>query len=154
GTLDCDVVDGRAATLMRESVVQSAALFVAATIREVAGRNGNMMLLGLATAVRREWIEEMFADQVTVPIEHLFDPVHKRLSAIQVVRFRDLLIHHEHQREIDPAASGQCLAEAAVKPHFELPLLTHELKQTMARINLVAAVMPELELQPADTAFL
>lgn len=154
GSLECDVVDGRSGTLMRESVVQTANLFVAATIREVSGRTGNMMLLGLATAVRREWIEEMFPEQVTVRIEHLFDPVHKRVSAIKIVRFHDLMIHHEHQKEIDPGASGRCLAEAAVKPYFELPLFTHELKQTIARINLAAAVMPELELPPADKPFI
>ena len=154
GTLDCDLVDGRSGALLRESVVQSAPLFVAASIREVSGRTGNMTLLGLATAVRREWIEEMFPEQVSVWIEHLFDPVHKRVSAIKLVRFHDLVIHHEHQREIDPAASGRCLAEAAVKSYFELPLFTHELKQTIARINLVAAVRPELELPPADKPFI
>jgi ATP-dependent helicase HrpB len=132
GTLDCDVVDGRSGTLMRESVVQSAPLFVAASMREVSGRTGNMTLLGLATAVRREWIEEMFAEQVTVKVEHLFDPVHKRVSAIKLVRFHDLVIYHEHQRELDPAASGRCLA----------------------RINLVAAVLPEVELPPADKPFI
>jgi ATP-dependent helicase HrpB len=153
GTLDCDLVDGRSGTLARESVVQNAPLFVAASIREVSGRSGPMTLLGLATAVRREWIEEMFAEQVTTRIEHLFDPVHKRVSAIKLVRFHDLVIHHEHQREVDPAAAGRCLAGAAVKPYFELPLFTHELKQIVARINLVAAVMPELELPPADKPF-
>jgi ATP-dependent helicase HrpB len=65
-----------------------------------------------------------------------------------------LMIHHEHQREIDPGASGRCLAEAAVKPYFELPLFTHELKQTIARINLAAAVMPEPELPPAAKPFI
>jgi ATP-dependent helicase HrpB len=154
GTLDCDLVDGRSGALMRESVVQNAPLFVAASIREVSGRTGGMTLLGLATAVRREWIEEMFPDQVTVRIEHLFDPVHKRVSGLKIVRFHDLVIHHEHQREMDSAACGRCLAEAAVKPYFELPLLTHDLKQIIARINLVAAVMPELELPPADKPFI
>jgi len=154
GTLDCDVADGREGALMRESVVQNAPLFVAASIREVSGRTGNRTLLGLATAVKREWIEEMFPEQVTEGIEHLFDPVHKRVSAIRLVRFHDLVIHHEHQREVDPSASGRCLAEAAAKPYFELPLFTHELKQTIARVNLVAAVMPELELPPADKPFI
>jgi len=154
GTLDCDLVDGRSGALVRESVVQNAPLFVVASIREVSGRTGNMTLLGLATAVRREWIEEMFPEQVTTRIEHLFDPVHKRVSAIKLVRFHDLVIHHEHQREFDPAASGCCLAEAATKPYFELPLFTHELKQTIARVNLAAIVMPELELPPADKAFI
>jgi ATP-dependent helicase HrpB len=154
GTLDCDLVDGRSGTLVRESVVQNAPLFVAASIREVSGRTGPMTLLGLATAVRREWIEEMFAEQVTTRIEHLFDPVHKRVSAIKLVRFHDLVIYHEHQREVDPVASGRCLAGAAAKPYFELPLFAHELKQTIARINLAAAVMPELELPPADKLFI
>jgi len=153
GTLECEVVGGREGTLMRESVVQNAPLFVAASIREVPGRSGNVTLLGLATAVRREWIEELFPDQVTARIEHLFDPVHKRVSAVKLVRFHDLMIHHEHQREVDAAAAGRCLAEAAGRPYFELPLFTHDLKQTIARINLVAAVMPELELPPADKPF-
>jgi ATP-dependent helicase HrpB len=152
GTLDCDVVDGRSGALMRESVVQNAPLFVAASIREVSGRTGNRTLLGLATAVRREWIEELFPEQVTTRIEHLYDPVHKRVGALKLVRFHDLVIHHEHQREMDPAASGRCLAEAALKPYFELPLFNHELKQTIARINVAAALMPELELPPADKA--
>jgi ATP-dependent helicase HrpB len=154
GTLECDIAGGRSGTLLRESVVQNAPLFVAASIRDVAGRGGNLTLLGLATAVRREWIEEMFAAQVTTQVEHLFDPVHKRVSAIKLIRFHDLVIHHEHQREIDPAASGRCLAQAAVKHAFELPLLTHELKQIIARINLAGAVLPELELPPADGPFL
>ncbi len=65
GTLDCDVAGGRSGTLARESVVQNAPLFVAASIREVAGRTGNLTLLGLATAVQREWIEEMFPELVS-----------------------------------------------------------------------------------------
>jgi ATP-dependent helicase HrpB len=54
---------------------------------------------------------------------------------------------------VDAIASGRCLAEAYGKQYFELPLLNHEIKQMLARINLVCAVMPELEIPPADTAF-
>jgi ATP-dependent helicase HrpB len=153
GTLDCDVAGGRAGTLARESVVQNSPLFVAASIREITGRTGNLTLLGLATAVKREWIQEMFPDQISVGIEHLFDRTHKRVSAVKLERFHDLLIHHEHQREVDPPSSGRCLAEAYARQYFELPLFNHELKQTIARINLVCAVMPELELPPANREF-
>src|SRR6185369_7475844 len=38
GTLECDMTEGRQGTLVRESVVQNASLFVAATIREVQSR--------------------------------------------------------------------------------------------------------------------
>jgi len=153
GTLECDLTEGRRGTLMRESVVQNAPLFVAATIREVTGRGSeNLTLLGLASAVKREWIEETFPEQVTSRVEHLYDRTHKRVAAVKLVRFRDLVIHHEHQREVDPKASGRCLAEAYRKGYFELPLFNHELKQLTARANLVVAVMPELEFPAFDEA--
>jgi len=146
------LTEGRAGTLMRESVVQNAPLFVAASIREVSGRAGNLTLLGLATAVKREWILETFGGQVTSVIEHLFDRTHRRVSAVKLVRFHDLIIDHQHQRELEPAACGRCLADAYAKGYFELPLLNHEIKQTIARVNLVSAVMPELELPRLDAA--
>lgn len=155
GTLECELTEGRRGTLMRESVVQNASLFVAATIREVTGRGSeNLTLLGLATAVKREWIEEMFPDQVVAQVEHLFDRTHKRVAAVKLVRFHDLVIHHEHQSRDggDPAASGRCLAEAYRKGWFELPLFNHELKQFIARTNLVCAASPELEFPAFDDA--
>ena len=42
GTLECDLTEGRHGTLMRESVVQNAPLFVTASIREVAGRGSEV----------------------------------------------------------------------------------------------------------------
>jgi ATP-dependent helicase HrpB len=153
GSLECDLTEGRTGTLMRESVVQNAPLFVAASIREVASRTSQKLtLLGLASAVKREWIEEMFPQHLSARIEHLFDRTHKRVAAVRLLRFRDLVIQHEHQREVEGAASGRCLAEAYSKGYFELPLLNHELKQLIARVNLVSAVLPELEFPPFDEA--
>jgi ATP-dependent helicase HrpB len=153
GTLECELTEGRRGTLMRESVVQKASLFVAATIREVAGRGSeNLTLLGLATAIHREWLQETFPEQLTYRLEHLYDRTHKRVAAVKLVRFRDLVVHHEHQRDVDPIASGQALAEAYSKGYFELPLFNHEIKQFVSRANLVVAVMPELEFPPFDQA--
>src|SRR5439155_7397367 len=153
GTLDCELSEGRCGSLMRESVVQTAPLFVAAAIREVQSRTAeNLTLLGLATAVKREWIEEMFAPQLQTAVEHLFDRTHKRVAAVRLVRFQDLVIHHEHQREVEPAVSGRRLAEAHRKGWFELPLFNHQVKQFIARVNLVCAAMPELEFPRFDDA--
>lgn len=153
GTLECELTEGRTGTLMRESVVQSAPLFVAANLREVSGRSsGPMTLLGLATAVKREWVEEMFPALISARIEHLFDRTHKRVAAVKLVRFQDLMIHHEHQREVAPEAAGRCLAEAYRKGWFELPLFNHALKQFVARVNLVCTAMPELDFPPLDAA--
>ncbi len=153
GTLECEMTEGRTGTLMRESVVQGSPLFVAASIREVSGRSAGLLtLLGLATAVKREWVEEMFPALLTSRVEHLFDRTHKRVAAVRLVRFQDLVIHHEHEREVDPEAAGQCLAGAYRKGWFELPLFNHPLKQFIARVNLVCAAMPELELPPLNEA--
>src|SRR5262249_8659217 len=153
GTLECDLTEGRHGTLMRESVVQNAPLFVAASIREVTGRGSeNLTLLGMASAVQRPWIEEMFPQHCSVTVEHLFDRTHKRVAAVRLFRFQDLVVHHEHQREVDPAASGRCLAEAFRKGWFELPLFNHEVKQFVARVQLVCAVAPDLEFPPCNDA--
>jgi ATP-dependent helicase HrpB len=87
---------------------------------------------------------------VNTQVSHLFDRTHKRVAAVKLVRFGDLVIHHEHQRDVEPTASGRCLAEAYRKGFFELPLFNHELKQFIGRVNLVCAVMPELEFPPLD----
>ncbi len=152
GTLDCDLTEGRSGALVRDSVVHEAPLFVAASVREVSGRAGPLTLLSLATAVKRQWIEETFPGQISAAIEHLYDRTHRRVSAVKLIRFQDLVLHHEHQREVDPAAAGRCLARAYSKHYFELPQFNHEIRQTIARLNLAAAVMPELELPPLDDA--
>jgi ATP-dependent helicase HrpB len=151
GTLNCDLTEGRKGTLLRESVVQQAGLLVVSMLKEVSGRGSdNLTLLGLATAVKREWIEEAFPQQVQQELEHVFDRTHKRVAAMKVVRFRDLVIHQEHQREVDPAEAGVCLAKAYRQGLFELPLFNHEVKQFVARVNVVCATAPELEFPPLD----
>jgi ATP-dependent helicase HrpB len=136
---------------MRESVVQNSTLFVAASIREVTGRGSeNLTLLGLASEVKPAWLAEMFSEHLSTTVEHLFDRTHKRVAAVKLVRFADLVIDHAHQREIDPEASARALAEAYRKGYFELPLFNHELRQFVARVNLISAARPELEFPGLD----
>ena len=149
GTLDCLLTEGRTGTLVRETVVD-APLLVTASIREVDGRGGRLTLLSLATAVKREWIAEIFPQHLTSTVEHVFDRTHKRVAAIRQVRCRGLVIGQEHQRETEAEASGQALAEAFAKGAFELPNLTHDVKQFIARVNLVCAALPELDFPAFD----
>jgi len=150
GTLECDLTEGRSGTLMRESVVQNSDLLAVASIREVEGALRPLTLLGLATAVKPEWLSEMFPDQLDVQVEHLYDRAHKRLAAIKLVRFHGLIVAHEHQREPDPELAGVCLADAFLKGWFELPNLDHQLKQFVARVNLICTAMPDLGLHRFD----
>lgn len=144
--------EGRRGTLMRESVVQKAPMFVAAALRETDGLLRPLTLLGLATAVKPEWLRELYPQHLNATLEHQFDRTHKRVSVLKLVRFRDLVIGQEHQRELDPEAAGRCLAEAAMRGWFDLPNLNHEVKQFIARVNLAAAALPDLEYKPFDDA--
>ena len=150
GTLDCLLTGGRTGTLMRESVVQKSPHLVVGTIREVSGKGGHLTLLGLATAVKLEWLRESFPRQFSELVEHNYDRTHKRVAAIRSLRFRDLVVAQEHQKEIDPQASGYALAEAHLAGLFELPQFSHDLKQFIARVNLVARAAPELEFPVFD----
>jgi ATP-dependent helicase HrpB len=155
GSLDCQLTEGRTGTLVRESVVQQSDLLVAGTIREVSGRSGGVLtLLGLATAVKLEWLRELFPQHLNSVVEHVYDRLHKRVAPVRRVRFLDLVIGTEHQREADPAEAGRCLAEAFARGGFDLPQFDHELKQFIARVNLVASALPDLEFPAFDGAAL
>ena len=155
GSLDCLLTEGRTGSLMRESVVQQAELMVVGSIREVPGRSGGVLtLLGLATAVKAEWLRELFPQHFHTSVEHVFDRLHKRVSPVRRIRFLDLVVATEHQRESDPEESGRCLAEAFARGGFDLPQLDHELKQFIARVNLMARALPQLEFPAFDGAAL
>ena len=155
GSLDCLLTEGRTGSLMRESVVQQAELMVVGSIREVSGRTGGVLtLLGLATAVKTEWLRELYPQHFSTSVEHVFDRLHKRVSPVRRIRFLDLIVATEHQRESDPEQSGRCLAEAFARGGFELPQLDHELKQFIARVNLIARALPQLEFPAFDGAAL
>jgi ATP-dependent helicase HrpB len=150
GKPECDLTGQRQGQLVRESVVTDAPYFVAANLRETPSRE---TLLSLATAVQPAWIAEMFPQHLTTVVEHLYDARNKRVAAMKLVRYRDLVIEQKaHQRDLDPAASGRCLAEAHQSGAFDLPLMDHRLKQFIARVNLVHAALPELEFAPIDEA--
>ena len=150
GKPECDLTDQRQGQLVRESVVTAAAYFVAANLRETPSRQ---TLLSLATAAQPAWIAEMFPQHLSTTIEHLFDAQNKRVAAMRLVRYRDHVIEQKaQQRDLDPVASGRCLAEAHRTGAFDLPLMDHRLKQFIARVNLVHATLPELEFAPFDEA--
>ena len=148
----CDLTEQRQGQLVRESVVQDAPFFVAANLRQAPSRGPTpLTLLSLATAVKTEWIAEMFPQHLTTTVEHLFDARNKRVSAMKLTRYRDLVIEQKaQQRDLDPLASGRCLADAQRAGAFDLPLMDHRLKQFIARVNLVHANVPELEFAPFD----
>ena len=84
-----------------EPIFPDAAYFVAANLRETPSRQ---TLLSLATAVQTAWIAEMFPQHLSTTVEHLFDAQNKRVAAMKLVRYRDLVI-----KAYPPESDGKTL---------------------------------------------
>ncbi|MBU3666853.1 MAG: ATP-dependent helicase HrpB [Chthoniobacterales bacterium] len=146
GTLRCDLVHGRRATLARDSVV-AGELLVAGEITEIGGREGDVQtLLTLASPVHEEWLQEMFGAEFTDEIVTLFDPSTRGVVARRVTKFRDLVLRSGAGGEPDSAAAARIFAEKVASGDLSLPLWNESVEQWIARLNCLAEWMPSFEL--------
>jgi ATP-dependent helicase HrpB len=150
-TLRCQLVHGRKGVLASESAVRKSPLFVAAEVREIEGRERELnVLLGLATAIKEEWLRELFPDDFSEQIEIRYDPETKRVRAARQLLFRDIVL--EIKCVDPPPADGAAarLAEEVIKGNLTLKQWDHEVEQWILRVNSLAKLCPELKL-PAIT---
>jgi ATP-dependent helicase HrpB len=150
GTLRCELVHGRRGVLARESAVQHSPFLVAAEVREVEGAEKSVnTLLSLATAIRPEWLRELFADDLQGGEPRVYyDSLAKRVFAEEQVRFRDLTLS---SRRLDPPPAGaaaRLLAEEVSAGRLVLKNWDHGVDQWMLRLNLLSRWCPELQLPP------
>jgi ATP-dependent helicase HrpB len=76
----------------------------------------------------------------------LFDPVTRGVAARRVTKFRDLVLRSGPGGEPDPSAAARLFADQIVAGELTLPLWSEPIEQWIARLNCLAAWMPELEL--------
>ncbi|HOW98046.1 MAG TPA: ATP-dependent helicase HrpB [Kiritimatiellia bacterium] len=146
GTLRCQLVHGRKGVLARESAVQGP-LLVVSEVREVEGRGGELsVILSLATAIRAEWLEELFPGDFSEPVDVEYDAAERRVVAWRRRMFRDLPLE---SKRVDPPpadAAGDLLAEEVINGRIKLPHWDETTDQWIARVNSLAAWCPELGL--------
>lgn len=153
GTLRCNLVHGRKGVLARESVAQDAPLLVACEVREVDGRMvDKQVLLSLATAVREEWLRELFPEGFEETTDVFFDNVQRRVLAKQVVRFRDLLLRSKETDRVPSDAAAGLLAAEVAAGRCPLKAWDDAVEQWLARLNCVAGWFPEQEIPPVTEA--
>ncbi|MEO8353933.1 MAG: ATP-dependent helicase C-terminal domain-containing protein, partial [Chthoniobacteraceae bacterium] len=148
GTLRCAVVHGRKGVLARESAVHHAPLLVAAEMREVNVRGDVQTLLTLATAIREEWLRELFPDSFSDGTEVTLDPFQKRVVAKRTTRFRDLILRSKETDAAPDSAAAALLAEQVINGTCPLKLWDHAVDQWIVRLNFLAAQFPEWQLPP------
>jgi ATP-dependent helicase HrpB len=162
GTLRCAVVHGRRGVLARESVVRDAPLFVAAEIAEVEGREVNVVL-NLATAVREDWLRELFPEDFAATRTVVFDPTLRRVMVQEQRRFRDLVLDEKLSEIVGQASSlstrndrsskmrdlqeaARLLAAEVTAGRCPLKHWDDAVEQWILRVNRLREWMPELEL--------
>ena len=147
GTLRCDLVHQRRGELARESVADEAPLLVANEIHEIGRGDGEVnVLLTQATAIREEWLRELFPEDFSERVAVEWDAAAKRAVARREVVFRDLALE---TRPLDPPPAEEAarlLAKAVLSGECVLKEWDRAVDQWIARVNLLAKACPDWEL--------
>lgn len=144
GTLRCELVHGRRGVLARESVV-TAPLLVAAEVAEVEGRELNVVL-SLATAVREEWLQELFPGDFGESSRVFYDSTSRRVVAERQKRFRDLVLEADRRGEPPEEEAARILADEVLAGRCVLKNWDEAVEQWIVRVNRLREWMPELGL--------
>ena len=152
GTLRVQLVHGRRGVLARESVVQESPLLVASEVREVEGRDDVQTLLTLATAVKEEWLMELFPEAFNRTTEYFYDTTQRRVMSRKVTRFRDLEIRAERSDDVPKEQAASLLAAEVEAGRCPLDNWNFDVEQWIVRLNKLAEWCPEYELPPLTQA--
>lgn len=153
GTLRCELVHKRRGELARESVADEAPLLVASEINEIGRGDGEVnVLLTQATAIREEWLRELFPEDFAERNAVEWDSAAKRAIARREIVFRDLPLA---SRPLDPPPAEEAahlLATAVLSGDCSLKKWDRTVDQWIARVNLLARACPDWELPAYDDA--
>jgi ATP-dependent helicase HrpB len=137
----CAVVGGRRGQVAEESVV-TGDLFVATEITEVEGRDLNV-LLNLNTAVGRDELERAFPEAISTGDAADWDARERRVVALAAVRYRDLVLESKPGTEPAPELAASLLAREVLAGNLVLNGWDAAAEQWVARLNTLAAWLPE-----------
>jgi ATP-dependent helicase HrpB len=149
GSLRCELVHGRRGVLARESVVK-APLFVVSEVREVESGGGRdralNVVLNLATAVKEEWLRELFPQDFNEVYAVVYDPIARRVIARDETRFRDLVLEEKLSDNPPAEEAARILGREVAAGRCALDNWNEVVEQWILRVNRLREWMPELAL--------
>ena len=147
GTLRCNLVHNRRGVLARESAVHHSALLVASDVREVQGKDGELtVLLNTATAIKQEWLQELYPDAMHKVAKVFYDTTLRRVMTRSQVMFRDLVLGFEVSDKVPLEEAAQILADEVQDGDCILTNWDNAVEQWIIRVNRLREWMPELEI--------
>ena len=149
GTLRCALVHNRRGVLARESVVHRAPLLTASEIREIESSDSQrQVLLTLATAIKEEWLRELFPEAIRERTEVTYDSSLRRVVGRTVTLFHDLVLAEKKSERVPADESAALLAREVMAGNCPLKQWNNAIEQWIARLNFAAAAFPELGFPP------
>jgi len=137
------MVGGRGVRLAPESVVRDAELFVALDARE--DRRGGLLevQVSLASAVRLEWLEELFPGQMRRDRLTRYDDSLGRVVSTSRLWYHDLLLREHSEPAADSPAASLVLAQALKPQAASLIRNNPPAALWLSRLDLLARYLPE-----------
>ncbi len=150
GTLRCQLVHERRGVLARESVVQSAPLLVATEIHEIQSGTGKdrelNVLLSLTTAIKEEWLRELFPGDFTETLAVVYDTTQRRVFGERRKQFRDLVLEAGRSEDVPLDAAARILAAEVLAGRCVLKNWDEAVEQWIVRVNRLREWIPELAI--------
>jgi ATP-dependent helicase HrpB len=116
-------------------------------VESAKGRERNLnVVLNLATAVKEEWLRDLFPAEFSEPKTVLYDTALKRVIARAEVRFRDLVIEEKLSQDVPPDQTAKILAGEVIAGRLSLQNWNEAVEQWILRVNRLREWMPDLEL--------
>jgi ATP-dependent helicase HrpB len=148
-SLRCELVHGGRGVLARDSVVKSP-LFVASEVREVESGGGREralnVVLNLATAIKEEWLHELFPGDFKKVRASAYDPISRRVVTRDETCFRDLVLEDKLSDNPPAEEAAKILAREVAAGRCPLDNWNEGVEQLILRICRLREWMPELKL--------
>ncbi|MEP4931550.1 ATP-dependent helicase HrpB [Haloferula sp.] len=145
-TLACRLVGKRRGKLDENSAARRSAVFVAAEMTEVEGREV-VTYLKRATAIDVEWLKEVFPEDLSERDGAAWDEKRRCVVARREMRFRDLVLESkDSDLGVNLDAAAEELAKRVLAGDLILKKWDAAVEQWCARLACLSEWMPEMEL--------
>jgi ATP-dependent helicase HrpB len=151
GSLVCDLPNGQRGELARESTVRESRLLVAGEVRELAGKGqAAKTLLSLASAVKEEWLRELFPKEWVEQDETVWDERNQQVVRRRRVTCLGLVLEQSTGAPNDGNAAAAILARKVIDGSLRLDGWNDDVDAWIERVRWVGACFAERGLIAYD----
>ena len=151
GSLVCDLPNGQRGELARESTVRESRLLVAGEIRELGGKGqAAKTLLSLASAVKEEWLRELFPSEWVEQDETMWDDRNQQVVRRRRASCLGIILDESVGPPTDANAAAAILAQKVIAGDLKLEGWNDDVEAWIERVRWVAECFPDRRLITYD----